>query len=373
MSILEEAPGDRFPVQTYVMEFDENAVYEAIRREVRRGGQVFYLLNNTEALEGRAKRIMDAVDGVTVATAHGKLDRDELSEIWRDMYDGKIDVLVCTTIIETGVDVPNANTLIIENADCYGLSQLHQIRGRVGRSNRRAFAYLTYKKGREVSELAEKRLAAIREYTEFGSGFKIAMRDLEIRGAGNILGAQQHGHMESVGYDLYIRLLDEAMREERGEAPLQPVEELPSVDLTIDAFIPNGYISSEKQRIEAYKKISQITDEDSEWELVDEFCDRYGNPPKSVMNLIAVAKLRPILAECGIKKVNQTEDRIYIYTSPSDRGAGEALGMLWRGKLSFCSATSPYFIFRPDKKKILEELETLVSEYKIILEKKRER
>ncbi len=371
MSILEEAPGDRFPVQTYVMEFDENTVYEAIRREVRRGGQVFYLLNNTEALEGRAKRIMDAVDGVTVATAHGKLDREELSEIWRDMYDGKIDVLVCTTIIETGVDVPNANTLIIENADRYGLSQLHQIRGRVGRSNRRAFAYLTYKRGREVSELAEKRLSAIREYTEFGSGFKIAMRDLEIRGAGNILGAEQHGHMDSVGYDLYIRLLDEAMREEKGEAVEAPVEELPSVDLSIDAFIPNGYISSEKMRIDAYKKISQIKDDDSEWEVVDEFCDRYGEPPKSVMNLIAVAKLRPALAECGIKKVNQTEDRIYIYTSPEDRRAGEALGMLWRGKLSFCSATSPYFIFRPEKKKILEEFTALVSEYKIILEKMR--
>jgi transcription-repair coupling factor (superfamily II helicase) len=201
MSVLEEAPGDRFPVQTYVMEFEENAVYEAIRREVRRGGQVFYLINNTEALEGRAKRIMDAVDGVSVACAHGKLDREELSEIWRDMYDGKIDVLVCTTIIETGVDVPNANTLIIENADHYGLSQLHQIRGRVGRSSRKAFAYLTYRKGKSVSEIAEKRLSAIREYTEFGSGFKIAMRDLEIRGAGNILGSQQHGHMESVGYD----------------------------------------------------------------------------------------------------------------------------------------------------------------------------
>ncbi|MBQ9976497.1 MAG: transcription-repair coupling factor [Clostridia bacterium] len=369
MSILEEAPGDRFPVQTYVMEYDDSTVFEAIRREVRRGGQVFYLLNNTEALEGRAKRIMDAVDGVTVATAHGKMDREELSEIWRDMYDGKIDVLVCTTIIETGVDVPNANTLIIENADRYGLSQLHQIRGRVGRSNRRAFAYLTYKKGREVSELAEKRLSAIREYTEFGSGFKIAMRDLEIRGAGNILGAEQHGHMDSVGYDLYIRLLDDAMREERGEEPTSQTEELPSVDLTIDAFIPSGYISSEKQRIDVYKKISQVRDEDSEWELVDELCDRYGEPPRAVMNLVAVARLRPLLAECRIKKITQTEDRVYIYTSPLDKKAGEALGMLWRGRLTFTSATSPYFIFRPEKKKILEELNTLVGEYKIILEK----
>ncbi len=369
MSILEEAPGDRFPVQTYVMEFDENLIYEAIRREVRRGGQVFYLLNNTEALEGRAKRIMDAVDGVTVACAHGKLDREELSEIWRDMYDGKIDVLVCTTIIETGVDVPNANTLIIENADRYGLSQLHQIRGRVGRSNRRAFAYLTYKKGKEVSELAEKRLSAIREYTEFGSGFKIAMRDLEIRGAGNILGAEQHGHMDSVGYDLYIRLLDEAMREERGEEKSPVSQELPTIDLTLDAFIPNSYIPSEKLRIEAYKKISEIRDEEGEWELIDELCDRYGDVPSPVMNLIKVALMRTTLARCRIKKVNQSEDRVYIYTSPLDRRAGEALSMLWRGKLSYCSATSPYFVFRPDKKKLFEEFATLISEYEKILEK----
>ena len=369
MSVLEEAPGDRFPVQTYVMEFEENAVYEAIRREVRRGGQVFYLINNTEALEGRAKRIMDAVDGVSVACAHGKLDREELSEIWRDMYDGKIDVLVCTTIIETGVDVPNANTLIIENADHYGLSQLHQIRGRVGRSSRKAFAYLTYRKGKSVSEIAEKRLSAIREYTEFGSGFKIAMRDLEIRGAGNILGSQQHGHMESVGYDLYIQMLDEAMREEKGEGVQNVEEELPSIDLTLDAYIPNSYIPSEKLRIEAYKKISRIRCEDDEWEIVDEFCDRFGNPPTSVMNLMKVALLRPTLQECRIKKVNQNEDRIYIYTSPLDRRACEALTALWRGKLSFCSATSPYLIFKPEKKKILEEFTTLLGEYKNILEK----
>ncbi len=369
MSILEEAPGDRFPVQTYVMEFDEQVIYEAIRREVRRGGQVFYLLNNTEALEGRVKRIMDAVDGVTVASAHGKMDKEELSEIWRDMYDGKIDVLVCTTIIETGVDVPNANTLIIENADRYGLSQLHQIRGRVGRSNRRAFAYLTYKKGREVSEIAEKRLSAIREYTEFGSGFKIAMRDLEIRGAGNILGAEQHGHMDSVGYDLYIRLLDDAMREERGDEPALCEEELPSVDLTVDAFIPNSYIPSEKLRIEAYKKISEVRDEDGEWELIDELCDRYGDVPRCVMNLLTIAKMRTTLAKCRIKKVNQNEERVYIYTSPLDRRACEALSVLWRDKLSFCSATSPYFVFRPDKKKVLEEFGVLISEYEKILEK----
>lgn len=369
MSILEEAPGDRFPVQTYVMEFDENAVYEAIRREVRRGGQVFYLLNNTEALEGRAKRIMDNVDGITVACAHGKMDKEELSEIWRDMYDAKIDVLVCTTIIETGVDVPNANTLIIENADCYGLSQLHQIRGRVGRSNRRAFAYLTYRRGKEISELAEKRLSAIREYTEFGSGFKIAMRDLEIRGAGNILGSQQHGHMESVGYDLYIRLLDDAVREEKGESVEEVKEELPSIDITLDAYIPKSYISSEKLRIEAYKKISEVTDEESEWDLVDELCDRYGDVPKSVMNLLAVAKLRPVLKKCGIKKAVQNQERIYIYTSPEHNRFCQALVMLWQGKLSLCSATSPYLIFTPDKKKVLEEFTALVGEYEKILEK----
>lgn len=369
MSLLEEAPGDRFPVQTYVLEFDEATIYEAIRREVRRGGQVFYLINNTELLDGRAKRIMDNVDGVTVATAHGHLDRDELSEIWRDMYDGKIDVLVCTTIIETGIDVPNANTLIIENADHYGLSQLHQIRGRVGRSNRKAWAYLTYRPHKVLTEIAEKRLSAIKEYTEFGSGFKIAMRDLEIRGAGNILGSEQHGHMDSVGYDLYIRMLDEAMKQERGETVEESVEEADTViDLSLDAYIPKSYVTSEKLRIDIYKKIAELESEDDVSELIDELIDRFGEPSKSVTNLVAISRLRKRLKKLGVLKTVQNGDAVYIYTDLTHLKPAEALCMFYQNnKLTFRSSAKPYFVLKTDKKNTLADLEIFADGFEEII------
>jgi len=370
MSLLEEAPGDRFPVQTYVMEFDENAIYEAIRREVRRGGQVFYLINNTEALEGRATRIINNVDGITVATAHGHMDRDELSEIWRDMYDGKIDVLVCTTIIETGVDVPNANTLIIEDADRYGLSQLHQIRGRVGRSTRKAWAYLTYRKNKVLTEIAEKRLSAIKEYTEFGSGFKIAMRDLEIRGAGNILGAEQHGHMDSVGYDLYIKMLDEAMKIEKGEIVEEDTEKVDTlVDLSLDAFLPKSYISSEKTRIDIYKKIAEVENDDDISELIDELVDRFGEPTRAVMNLICISKLRHALTKLKINKVVQNKEVTYIYTDVKHLKPAKALELLWQNKLTFMASTKPYFVMKTDKKNVLADLETFVEDFAEIIKR----
>ncbi len=371
MSLLEEAPGDRFPVQTYVMEFDEATVYEAIRREVRRGGQVFYLINNTELLDGRAKRIMDNVDGVTVATAHGHLDREELSEIWRDMYDGKIDVLVCTTIIETGIDVPNANTLIIENADHYGLSQLHQIRGRVGRSNRKAFAYLTYRPFKVLTEIAEKRLSAIREYTEFGSGFKIAMRDLEIRGAGNILGSEQHGHMDSIGYDLYIKMLDEAMKKERGEEVEEKLDEFDTViDLSLDAYIPESYITSEKLRIDIYKKIADLESEDDVSELIDELIDRFGEPTKSVTNLVAISMLRKRLRKTGVVKVIQNGESVYIYTDLCHLKPAEALCMFYQNnKLTFRSSSKPYFVLKTDKKNTLVDLEMFADGFEDIIKR----
>ncbi|MBQ1308943.1 MAG: transcription-repair coupling factor, partial [Ruminococcus sp.] len=219
MSVLEEAPMNRQPVQTYVLEHDDAVINEAIRRELRRGGQVFYLHNNVDSISGVANRIVESIPEARVAIGHGKMKEQELSEVWRQMLAQEVDVLVCTTIIETGVDLPNANTLIIDNADCMGLSQLHQLRGRVGRSARRAYAYFTFRRSKVLSEIQQKRLEAIREFTEFGSGFKIAMRDLELRGAGNVMGAQQHGHMESVGYDMYLKLLGEAVREEKGELP----------------------------------------------------------------------------------------------------------------------------------------------------------
>lgn len=237
---------------------------EAMEKELRRGGQVYYLHNRVESIESTAAKIKEMMPSARIAVAHGRMGEEELSEIWRDLLEGDIDILVCTTIIETGVDVPNCNTLIIEDADRLGLAQLHQIRGRVGRSTRRASAYFTFKRGKELSEIANRRLSAIREYTEFGSGFKIAMRDLEIRGAGNVLGAQQHGHMEAVGYDMYLQLLGEAVEEEKGEKPISRKKEC-LIDMQIDAHIPDNYIKSIPQRLAVYRRIADIKNtEDAE-------------------------------------------------------------------------------------------------------------
>ena len=242
MSLLEEAPGDRRPVQTYVMEYDFGVLVEAMEKELSRGGQCYYLHNNIDTIDHVALQIKKSIPDATVGVAHGKMTEEQLSDVWEKLTNGEIDILVCTTIIETGVDVSNVNTLIIENADRMGLAQLHQIRGRVGRSSRRGYAYFTFVRGRELSEIATKRLEAIREYTEFGSGFKIAMRDLEIRGAGSLLGNRQHGHMESVGYEMYLKLLEEAVAEEKGERKPQEREKECLIDLPVDAGIPLSLI-----------------------------------------------------------------------------------------------------------------------------------
>jgi len=304
MSVLEEAPGDRFPVQTYVMEYDEILVMEAIRRELRRRGQVFYLCNNIENHPLRINKIREAFPDANVSGANGQMDKELLSDIWKEMSDGRIDVLVCTTIIETGVDLPNVNTLIIEDCDKYGLSQLHQIRGRIGRSSRKAYAYLTYRKGSVLSDVASKRLTAIREFTEFGSGFKLAMRDLEIRGAGNLLGSQQHGHMNNVGYELYMRLLSEAVAEEKGEVVKEKTSSL--IDLTVDAFIPESYVQSSNMRMDIYKKIASCDSEDDFDDLTDEMIDRFGDIPRPVSQLFEVARVKRAAERAGITKVSQS-------------------------------------------------------------------
>ena len=278
MSVIEEAPQDRYPVQTYVLEHDNAVINEAIRREIRRGGQVFYLFNRTENIELKAAAIREAVPDAKIAVAHGKMDKNELSQIWRDMLEQEINVLVCTTIIETGVDLPNANTLIIENADRMGLSQLHQLRGRVGRSSRKAYAYFTYPPRKVLSEISVKRLNAIREYTEFGSGFKIAMRDMELRGAGNLLGAQQHGHMENVGYDMYLKLLAEAVSEEKGEDNASKEIEC-LIDVNIEAHIPETYIYNLSQRLDVYRRIADIRNLEDCADVRDELRDRFGEIP----------------------------------------------------------------------------------------------
>lgn len=311
MSVLEEAPGDRLPVQSYVTEYNDQLINEAIRRELRRGGQVFYLCNRIERFDRIIARLSEALPDARIGVGHGQMDKEELSDVWHSMINGDIDILVCTTIIETGVDVPNANTLIIEDADKMGLSQLHQIRGRVGRSSRRAYAYFTYPNGKVLTEVAEKRLEAIRDFTEFGAGFRIAIRDLEIRGAGNLLGADQHGHLMSVGYDMYMKLLNEAILEEKGEKVEKRSE--CNVDLGIDAYIPEKYIDNPNGRIEAYKKISLIRTYEDLYDVTDELIDRYGDTPKPVTNLLKIALIRSLGSECAVTKIVAKDRSTVLY------------------------------------------------------------
>ena len=307
MSTIEEPPADRQPVQTYVLEHDWALLEDAMRRELSRGGQVYYLHNRVETIDLTASRIQKLLGPeVRVVTGHGKMGERELSAVMQAMVDGEADILVCTTIIETGIDIPNVNTLIIEDADRMGLSQLHQIRGRIGRSVRRAYAYLTFRRGKVLQENAAKRLAAIREYVEFGSGFKVAMRDLEIRGAGNLLGPEQSGYLMTVGYDLYLKLLEEAVLEEQGQE--KQIETECSADLTVNAHIPDRYVPSPEQRMDLYRRIAAIRSDEDASDLLDEMLDRYGEAPKSVLALLDVALLRAAAARSGVADISQRKD-----------------------------------------------------------------
>ena len=302
MSTIEEPPSDRYPVQTFVMEHNNAVIDDAIRREVERGGQVYYLHNRTETIDQCASAIKRRIPGITVGVAHGQMGEEALGDVMQAMNEGEIQVLVCTTIIETGLDIPNANTLIIENADRFGLSQLHQLRGRVGRSTRHAYAYFTYKPDKNLTEIAEKRLSAIRDFAEFGSGFKIAMRDLEIRGAGNLLGSEQSGHMMSVGYDMYLKLLDEAVLEEQGQAPKAPEC---TADLNVTANVDKAYVTRGEERMDLYRRMAAIRSQEDADDLLDEIVDRYGEPPKGVLNLIDIALMRAKAKEVGVKDIKQ--------------------------------------------------------------------
>ena len=309
MSTLEEPPADRQPVQTYVLEHDWNLLSDAMRRELGRGGQVFYLHNRIETIDRCAARIQMLLgEKAAIGVAHGRMTQEAIDDVMAQMTDGELNVLVCTTIIETGIDLPNVNTLIMEDADKLGLAQLHQIRGRVGRSNRRAFAYLTYRRGKVLSEVASKRLEAIREFAEFGSGFKIAMRDLEIRGAGNVLGPEQSGFLLSVGYDMYLKLLEEAVLLEQGQ-PL-PTRTECAANLSVSASIPDRYVPSPEQRMDLYRRIAAVKSEEEADELVDELIDRYGEPPRPVNNLISVALLRADAARCRINDLAQKDGKL---------------------------------------------------------------
>ena len=309
MSTIEEPPADRYPVQTFVMEHNNAVIDDAIRREIERGGQVYYLHNRVETIDQCASALVKRIPGLSVAVAHGQMGEEALGDVMHAMADGDIQVLVCTTIIETGLDIPNANTLIIENADRFGLSQLHQLRGRVGRSTRHAYAYFTYKPDKNLTEIAEKRLSAIRDFAEFGSGFKIAMRDLEIRGAGNLLGAEQSGHMMSVGYDMYLKLLDEAVLEEKGEAPKTPDC---TADLNVTANVDKTYVSRGEERMDLYRRMAAIRSEEDADDLLDEIVDRYGEPPKGVLNLIDIALLRANARKVGIKDIKQKAGEVFF-------------------------------------------------------------
>lgn len=359
MSVIEEAPQDRHPVQTYVLEHDQGIINDAIRRELRRGGQVYYLHNRVESIEGVAARLQNALPDARIAVAHGKMDEETLSEVWRRLLEQEIDVLVCTTIIETGIDVPNVNTLIIENADRMGLSQLHQLRGRVGRSSRRAYAYLTFTRGKVLSEISTKRLEAIREFTEFGSGFRIAMRDLEIRGAGNVLGAQQHGHMEAVGYDMYLKLLGEAIAIEKGETPDYNVDNECLVDIQVQAHIPESYIPNLNQRLDIYRRIADIRGEEDADDVVDEMIDRYGDPPASVTGLVDVALLRNTARSLGIYEIRQNAGNLLIYQNQIDKAAIARLVAAMRGRVLLSAGAKPYLSVKMQQP-VLTELKTVL-------------
>ena len=342
MSMLEEAPQDRHPVQTYVIEHDMGIIAQALEKELRRGGQAYYLHNRVDTIERTAAKIQELLPEARIGIAHGKMTEETLSTVWKNLLEGEIDILVCTTIIETGVDVPNANTLIVENADRLGLAQLHQIRGRVGRSARRASAYLTFTRGKELSDVATRRLTAIREYTEFGSGFKIAMRDLEIRGAGNILGAQQHGHMEAVGYDLYLKMLARAVSEEKGEVSDKEPEQECLIDIQIQAHIPDDYIESVPQRLAAYRRIADIRNPEDADDVVDEFIDRYGDPPPCVEGLIRVALLRNTAISQGIYEIGQKGDCVLLYSENIDMKKVSVLGKEMKGRILVGAGKKPY-------------------------------
>jgi len=320
MSVIEDPPEDRHPVQTFVMEYDLAVVRDAIERELARGGQVFYLHNRIETIDRAALELRAACPDARIEIAHGQMSEEELSGVWRKMYTAEVDVLCCTTIIETGVDLANCNTLVVEDADRLGLAQLYQIRGRVGRSNRRAFAYFTFRRDSVLTEVATKRLSAVRDFTSFGSGFKIAMRDLQIRGAGGILSARQSGHMQSVGYDTYIDILNEAIDDEKGIPKAKKRTEC-VIDMTVDAYIPESYIPDGESRIEMYKRIAAIETKDDADDVLDELKDRFGGVPASVEGIVLVALLRAAAGALDIYEITQKNGQIYLYSDSIDPSA----------------------------------------------------
>ena len=342
LSVLDESPSGRVGIQSYVLEYDQSIINDAIKRELHRGGQAFYLTNNVDNLYKVAANLNKEFPEANIAVAHGQMDKSQLELIWHAMVNGEVDVLVSTTIIETGIDIPNANTLIIEDADKMGLSQLHQIRGRVGRSHRRAYAFFTYRRGKQITEIAQKRLGAIRDFAEFGAGFKIAMRDLELRGAGNLLGAAQHGHLDAIGYDLYIRLLNEAVLEERGERIEAPFET--KITLSEDAYLPQSYIKSATVRMEIYKKIAHIENAIDKQDVENEIEDRFGKMPKCALALTSVALIKAAAVKGRIKRVDGLRDEFRLYPADLDLNVFVEISKYDRAHVQVCGVgKTPYF------------------------------
>ena len=362
MSTIEEPPQDRMPVQTIVMEHDWGVLKDAMHKELSRGGQVYYLHNRVDNIERTALKISELLDGAAVAVAHGKMDEEQLGRVMEDMAEGRVQVLVCTTIIETGIDMPNVNTLIVEDADHLGLAQLHQLRGRVGRSARRAYAYLTFRRDKVLSEVAEKRLEAIREFAEFNSGFRIAMRDLEIRGAGNLLGAEQSGHLIDVGYDMYLKLLEEAVLEEKGEKSEHRAST--TADLTVTANIPESYVPGEEQRMDLYRRIALIRSEADADDMLDELIDRFGEPPGSVTTLVRVALLRGEAGRAGITDISQRAGELRFELDGFDMERVSALYARpeYKGRLRVEAGNTPRLTLKlPAKARVLDVADAFVS------------
>ena len=350
MSVIEDPPEERYPVQTYVVEYNEQVIRDAILKEVSRGGQVYYVYNRVDTIDKVTSKLQELIPEASFGVGHGQMSERQLEKVMKGFLEKEIDVLVCTTIIETGLDIPNVNTIIIHDADKMGLSQLYQLRGRVGRSNRIAYGYFTYRKNKVLSEVAEKRLRAIKEFTEFGSGFKIAMRDLEIRGAGNLLGHQQHGHMDAIGYDLYVKYLNEAIKRLKGEKVEETLDT--TVDIQVDGYIKSNYIEDEEQKIEIYKKISSISDIEEYRELVDELIDRFGDVPREVENLLDVSFIRRLASKNGIYNIIQRGSDIFIqFNLEGNPTIGVELVHYLSGeygrRLKFDLSTEPSITFKP--------------------------
>jgi transcription-repair coupling factor (superfamily II helicase) len=367
ISTIEEPPEDRLPVQTYVMEHDDDVLKDAIAREIARGGQVFYLYNRVKSIHTKAEQIRKIIPEARIAVAHGQMNSTELEDTILDFIEFRFDILLCTTIIESGIDMPNVNTIIIEDGDRFGLAQLYQLRGRVGRSNRLAYAYITFKKDKVLTEIAQKRLSAIKEFTEFGSGFKIAMRDLEIRGAGSLIGNKQHGHIETVGYEMYCMLLEESVRDLKGESGVKEEAET-SIDINISAYIDNNYINHEEQKIEMYKKIASIADEQDALDIQDELLDRYGDIPEAVSNLIQISLIKTMMKKSKIISLQDKKDFVISYLIDLKKLNLEMIFHLvgkYKNKLMFSAANNPYLSYKTkgiEKKDLLKNIKIILQD-----------